>query len=50
VILGQKLGLEELDDGAEQDHLAFPQAMEKPFISSLMSCLALLCVADVRWV
>ena len=50
LILRQELGLEELDDGREQDHSAFPQSMEKPFISALMTCLALLCVVDVRWV
>ena len=50
LILGQQLGLEALDDRGAPDHLAFPQSMEQPFISSLLTGLALFCVADVRWV
>jgi len=38
--------LEELDDCREQDHSVFPHAMEKPSMSSLMTCLALLWVVE----
>ena len=50
LVLRQEIGFKALDNRGEQDHLAFPHAMEKPFINALMASRALCCVPDVRWV
>lgn len=50
LVLIQEFSFKGMDDRREQNHLTFPQSMEKSFIRRLIACVALWLVLEVRWV
>jgi hypothetical protein len=48
--LPQEVGLKDVDDVGESDHLTLPQPMLMRFISALMRSIALSLLVLVRWV
>ena len=49
-VLIQEFSFKGMDDRREQNHLTFPESMEKSFIRRLIACVALWLVLEVRWV